>query len=392
MRLLILGGTRFLGQHLVTAALARDHEVTLFHRGHNPGIAHARVDTIYGDRRRTLAPLRGRRWDAVIDTSGYHPHAVRASAVALAEVVQHYTFVSTASVYTDYSLPRLDETAPVATLTSAQWHEAESIDTSGNVSAATYGRLYGPLKVLCEQAAEEVFPGRVLIVRPGLLVGPQDYTDRFTYWVTRVARGGEVLAPGRPHRGVQLIDTRDVATWIIAMVEHQHSGLYNVTSWPPTLTMEALLNTCRAVSGADARFTWVSEPFLHAAQVSYWTDMPLWIPEDTMPNMQGLMALNCEKATAAGLHCRPLHETVRDTLQWYVTQKQHEPLGAGIAADREQDLLRRWHDTARAPACVGTVHPERPHPTAVSAAAARPHTGQAQHRNSVTADHPAPWG
>lgn len=343
MQLLILGGTRFLGRHLVAAALARDHDVTLFHRGNNPGAAHSHVETIYGDRHSNLAQLHGRRWDAVIDTCGYHPHAVRAAAVALAEVVPHYTFISSASVYADYSLASLDEMAPVATLTSEQWHEARAIDTSGNVSAATYGKLYGPLKVFCEQAAEEVLPGRVLIVRPGLLVGPEDYSDRFTYWVARVARGGEVLAPGRPHRVVQLIDTRDVAAWIIAMVEHQHTGLYNVTSWPPTLTMETLLTTCHIVSGNDARFTWVSEPFLHAEEVAHWTDMPLWIPEDTMPHRQGLMAVNCQKAMAAGLRCRPLHETVRDTLQWYGAQKQHEPLTAGIAADREQDLLRRWH-------------------------------------------------
>jgi len=345
MQLLILGGTRFLGRHLVEAARARAHDITLFHRGTNPVAARSHVETLYGDRHRDLAKLHGRRWDAVIDTCGYHPHIVRASAEALADAVQQYTFISSASVYADYSVASLDETAPVGMLTSEQWHEADAIDTSGNVSAATYGKLYGPLKALCEQVVEDMLPGRVLTIRPGLLVGPYDYTDRFTYWVARVARGGEVLAPGRPHRVVQLIDTRDVATWIITMVEHQHTGLYNVTGWPHSLTMEAMLTACRAVSGSDAHFTWVSEPFLHAEQVAHWTAMPLWIPEDTMPHMQGMMAINCQNAMAAGLRCRPLHETIRDTWQWYASQRQHEPLNAGITEDYEQHLLHRWHAT-----------------------------------------------
>lgn len=193
--------------------------------------------------------------------------------------------------------------------------------------------------------SREVLPGRALTVRPGLLIGPYDYTDRFTYWVARVARGGEVLAPGRPHRVVQLIDARDVATWIITMVEHQHTGLYNVTGWPHTLTMEALLTACRTVRGSDAHLTWVSEPFLHVEQVAHWTAMPLRIPEDTMPHMQGVMAINCQKAMAAGLRCRPLHETIRDTLRWYGAERQPEPLNAGITADHEQHLLHRWHAT-----------------------------------------------
>ena len=185
-------------------------------------------------------------------------------------------------MYANYHVAGLDETAPVATLTNEQLQQANAIDTSGQVSAATYGKMYGALKVLCEQAMEDVLPGRVLSIRPGLIVGAYDYTDRFTYWVVRVARGGEVLAPGRPHRYVQFIDARDMADWIIHMVEWGHTGIYNASGWPATVTMENVLTTCRMVSASDACLTWVDEPFLLAEHVTPWTDLPLWIPEEAM--------------------------------------------------------------------------------------------------------------
>jgi 2'-hydroxyisoflavone reductase len=196
MKLLIIGGTRFLGCHLVTAAQARGHEVTLFNRGTHS----SDVETIRGDRHTDIARLRGRRWDAVIDTYGMLPNSVRSAAEVLADSVDRYIFISTQNVYANVGMPGVTENAPLATLTSEQLDEAYAIDRSGTPN---YGKLYGGLKALCEQAAEEVMPDRVLKIRPGLIVGPYDYTDRFTYWVARIARGGEVLAPGSPDRFVQ---------------------------------------------------------------------------------------------------------------------------------------------------------------------------------------------
>jgi len=345
MKLLILGGTRFLGYHLVTAALARQHDLTLFHRGQHAVAALPHVEMIYGDRHQDLAKLHGHQWDAVIDTSGYLPQSVRASAKALAEAMAQYTFISSLSVYADYRVSGLDETAPVATLTSEQLHQANAIDTSGPVSAETYGKMYGALKALCEQAAEDVLPGRVLRIRPGLIVGAYDYTDRFTYWAARVARGGEVLAPGRPQRYVQFIDVRDLADWIVRMVEQRHTGIYNATGLPQTMTLATMLEACRTVSASDASLTWVSESFLLAERVTPWTEMPLWLPEEAMPHMQGLMAIDCQKAQAAGLRCRALHETIRDILWWHAAQEQSRTLRAGLTADREQQLLQKWHAT-----------------------------------------------
>jgi len=345
MKLLILGGTRFLGYHLVTAALARQHDLTLFHRGKHAVAALPNVEMIYGDRHHDLAKLHGHQWDAVIDTCGYLPQSVRASVAALADAVAQYIFISSLSVYADCSVSGLDETAPVATLTSEQLHQAHAIDTSGPVSAETYGKMYGALKALCEQAAEDVLPGRVLSIRPGLIVGAYDYTDRFTYWAVRIARGGEVLAPGRPQRYVQFIDVQDLANWVVQMAERQHTGIYNATGLPETVTMATVLEACRAVSASGASFTWVSEPFLLAERVTPWTEMPLWIPEEAMPHMQGLMAVNCQKAQVAGLHCRALHETISDTWQWHAAQEQSRTLQAGLTADREQQLLQKWHAT-----------------------------------------------
>lgn len=336
MDLLILGGTRFLGRHLAAAARARGHRLTLFHRGTHAGATDPAVETIAGDRNRDLAKLQGRRWDAVIDSSGYHPQAVRRAAEALAGAVGQYAFISTVSVYADLSAsPGVDETAAVARLTGEQLREASAVDTSGQVSAATFGHLYGGLKVLCEAAAEEVFPERVLTVRPGLVVGAHDYTDRFTYWPVCVARGGEVLAPGDPQRYVQFIDARDLAEWIVDMIERRQSGVFNANGPPAAVTMEALLNACRDVSGSDAHFTWVSESFLLSERVTPWTEMPLWLPHN-----QGLMAVDVRKAVAAGLRHRPLHETVRGVLQWYREHERGRTLRTGLTPERERELLR----------------------------------------------------
>lgn len=342
MKLLILGGTRFLGRHLAAAAQARGHEVTLFNRGNYLIADLGAVEVIKGDRHTELHKLQGRHWDAVIDTSGHLPRAVRAAAEVLADGVERYVFISTQNAYKDVSVPDIDETYPRATLTSEQLDRANAIDTSGQPS---YAELYGGLKALCEQAAEDVMPGRVLIIRPGLIVGPHDYTDRFTYWPVRVARGGEVLAPGPPNRFIQFIDARDLAQWTISMIERKATGAYNAHGVPKTLTMEHLLKECKSVIGSDAHFTWISEEFLLQEHVTAWSELPLWLPEEAAPHLRGFMFISPVKAIAAGLNLRPLSETIRDTLTWYQTNHSNDELKAGLDRDKERALLYKWHES-----------------------------------------------
>ena len=329
MRLLILGGTVFLGRHLVDAALARGHAVTTFTRGQHSAELPPAVERLRGDRDGDLAALRGRRWDAAIDTSGFLPRVVGASAELLADTVGHYTFISSVSAYRDFSAPGMDERAPVATLEDPHVEEVT-------------GDTYGALKALCEQTAEAALAGRVLVVRPGLIVGPYDPTDRFTYWPHRVARGGEVLAPGRPDRPVQFIDARDLANWIIRMAEAGRVGTYNATGPAAPLAMGRLLEECRAASGGDATFTWVGDEFLLAQEVGVWMDLPLWIPESAADHA-GFLAVSCGRAIAAGLTFRPLRETVRDTLAWDAARPADHDWKAGLRPEREAELLAAWH-------------------------------------------------
>lgn len=325
MKILILGGTIFLGRHLVEAALARGHTVTLFNRGqHNPELFPA-VEKIRGDRTVDLTALQGRRWDAVIDTCGYVPRHVQATATALADQVDHYTFVSSISVYADFSQPGITEDSPVGVLADP------------TVEQVT-GETYGPLKALCEQAAETAMPGRVLNVRPGLIVGPHDASDRFTYWPARIARGGEVLAPGTPAHAVQIVDGRDLAQWQIHMVEQRAVGIYNATGPAELLTLETVLTTCQTVTGSAARFTWVSEEFLAEQKVGAFVELPLWVPESEA----GIEQINCSKAIQAGLTFRPLTTIIADTLAWQQTRPADHQWRAGLTEEREQALLAAW--------------------------------------------------
>jgi 2'-hydroxyisoflavone reductase len=323
MDLLILGGTRFLGRHLVEAALRDDHRVTLFNRGLSGPDLFPEVETITGDRDGDLSALQGRRWDAVIDTCGYVPRVVRASAGLLADAADHYTFVSSISVYPDDIGPGADEDAPVQELED---HTVEEVT----------GETYGGLKALCERAAEEKMPSRVLNVRPGLISGPHDPTDRFTYWPRRVAAGGEVLAPDRPERQVQFIDVRDLAGWMIKMSAEQQTGTYNATGPAYELRMGKLLEECEAVGG-EAQVIWVSEEFLEETGVEPFTEMPLWVPRE----YAGMLDVDCGRAIAAGLTFRPVSQTIRDVLEW--DSKRGEPdLGAGLKPERERELLSAW--------------------------------------------------
>jgi 2'-hydroxyisoflavone reductase len=328
MRILILGGTVFLGRHLVEAALARGHHVTLFNRGTRTGLWPGTVE-IRGDRDGGLGGLEDGRWDVAIDPSGFVPRLVGASARLLADRVEHYTFVSSVSVYDDFGASGIDERARVATMDD---EKSEDVSTH-----------YGALKALCERAAEEAMPGRVLHVRAGLIVGPFDATGRFRYWVTRVTAGGEVLAPGRPDREVQFIHARDLADWVVAMAEARKAGVYNVTGPASALTMGELLEACRATTERDTRFTWVDDAFLADHEVAAFTEMPLWVPADA----QGLLRIDVRRAFADGLRIRPLADTIADVARAGIpaaaTPGGELPKQAGLTADRERALLDAWH-------------------------------------------------
>ena len=351
MKILILGGTVFLGRHLIDAALERGHEVTIFNRGRREAEIPAGVEKLKGDRDGRLEALGGRRWDAVFDTSGYVPRIVRASAALLSEAVEHYTFVSSGSVYRDTSVPGVDESYPVGTLTDEKLREVEAIrPVDGQIVARQYGEWYGPLKALCEQAAEETMPGRVLSVRAGLIVGPFDYSDRFTYWPRRVREGGEVLAPGSPERQVQFIDARDLSEWIVRMAEARRAGTYNATGPDYNLTMGGLLEECRRATRTDARFVWVDEKFLLEAGLAPWMEVPLWMPEDDETNRY-FLSVSVARAIAAGLTFRPLAETIRDTLAWDAARPSDTERRAGLDRAREREVLDAW-ETQRAGSSV----------------------------------------
>lgn len=339
MKILILGGTVFLGRHMVETALAQGHEVTLFNRGeHNPDLF-PDAEKLRGNRDGDLGALRGRTWDAVIDTSGYLPRAVRQSAELLADAAAHYTFVSSLSVY-PHPVPRgADESTPVEQLDDP---------TTENI-----GQYYGGLKALCEQTVEQYFPGRALHIRAGLIVGPYDNIDRFPYWVDRTTRGGEILAPGHPERRIQLIDARDIAGWNLRMIEQGKGGTFNVTGPDTLLTMQMMLETCKRVTGSDARFTWVDEAFLQAHEVGAFMEMPFWIPDA----MNGMLEVSIQKALDAGLTFRPLEQTTRDVYEWNQTRApetqrwssayQSMTMKVGMTPEREADLLRRWKESKR---------------------------------------------
>ena len=323
MRLLVLGGTSFVGRHLVLAARAAGLDVTLFNRGQTNPDLFADLERITGDRAGDLSALRGRRWDAVLDVNGYLPRLVGAAVEALADTAGHYTFISTISVYGDVGSAGPSEDSPVATLKT---------DTE-DVNAETYG----PLKAQCEAFVRERMSDRALIVRPGLVVGPHDPTERFVRWIRRAADGGEVLAPGRPDRQVQFIDGRDLADWTIRSIVARATGTFNAVGPDPATTMGRLLETCVEVAGAGARLTWVDEEFLLAADVTPWSDLPLWLPEED----SGMEHADISRAVGAGLTFRPLDDTVRATLRWDSARADRGP--AGMSLEREREILTAWH-------------------------------------------------
>ena len=319
MRLLVLGGTKFLGRAAVEAALARGHEVTLFNRGETNPELFPEVEKLRGDRTdpggRRL--LKGREWDAVLDPSGYIPSVVRASAEGLADETAHYLFVSSISVYASLAEP-VDEESPVSEL--GELPDDKLTEDYSN---------YGPLKALCERAVADVFGERQASVRPGLIVGANDPTGRFTYWPHRVARGGRVLAPAPPETQVQFIDAKDLGAWLVDLSERRAGGVYNATH--AGRSFREVLETCSEVSGSDATFEWVPPDVLNEHEVGEWMELPLWISD---PDAVAMHEVDVSRAVAAGLTFRPLEETVRDTLEHATTVD-----GVGLTPEREAELL-----------------------------------------------------
>jgi 2'-hydroxyisoflavone reductase len=299
----------------------------MFNRGQTNPELYPDVERIVGDRRADVDGLRGRQWDAAIDTSAYLPGDVRRVMDAAGGSIGHYTFVSTISVYADASTPGRDETAEVGHIDDPDTEEVT-------------GESYGPLKALCEDAAEAAMPGRVATVRPGLIVGPNDPSDRFTYWVRRMADGGEVLAPDRPDMPVQVIDVRDLAEWIVRLAAAGTTGVFNATGPAKPHRFDAVLDACQAAAGSDASVTWVDEKWLAEQKVGYWIELPLWLPGGE--GYDGLSAVDVSRAEGAGLTFRPLVDTCEATLAWDRTRG-----GAGMEAqlsrDRESEVLVAWH-------------------------------------------------
>lgn len=358
MKILFLGGTGMLGPHAVRMLVERGHEVTLFNRGNRDELF-PELEFIEGNRipeiEPGLKPLEdaikaGRRWDAVVDTASVHTW-VENSAKLLKDAADHYTYISSVSVYADSSKAGLDETDTLATMPD---DEADSItDTRYNM------QYYGAVKARSEAAAEKHFPGKAMIHRPGLLVGPLDYTHRFTYWPVRVREGGRVLAPGRPEHPVQIIDVRDLAAFMVLSIERQTAGVFNVNG--PVgggMTIGKMLDTCKVVTKSDAEFVWADAEWLAENGVHAWAHMPVWIPP--VDGSAGFHTRSLDRATKAGLTTRPLEETVRDTLDWFDTE--HLPrwkkamvergtenpefsFGGqvpGITREREGELLEAW--------------------------------------------------
>ena len=329
MKLLVIGGTRFLGRHFVEAALARGHALTLFNRGRSAPGLFAGVETVTGDRDGGLAALlspSARTWDAVLDPSGYVPRVVRASAAALAGRAGLYAFVSSISVYATPIAPGADESAPLATLADP-------------ATEAITGETYGALKAACEREAVAAFGERALVVRPGLIVGPHDTTDRFPYWPRRLSRGGDVLAPGDGSQPVQVIDARDLAAWLLDMLERGAGGTFNATGPASPLTLAELLEGAARALGMPSRLVWVDEAFLLERGVQPWTEVPLWVP----PEEGGLDEVSIARALAAGLKLRPLEQTVRDTLAWDLARPDSAREGSpALKPEREAELLAEW--------------------------------------------------
>lgn len=351
LRILILGGTGFTGPHQVNYATARGHQVTVFNRGRRQADIPASVEHLTGDRNLPdgVAALKGsRKWDVAIDVPTTNPRWVRDAAGALAGRVDQYIFISTISTYANFEKAWMDETAELSKYTGDKDPFTLTPEEVGGPG------LYGALKVLSEQEAEKWFPGRTTIVRPGLIVGPGDPSNRFTYWPVRVARGGDVMAPGDGTDPVQIIDARDLAEWVIRLAEARTSGIFNATGPRSPLTMGEMIAGIRAATTGDldVKFTWVPASFLAEHKVNGWSDLPVWVPAEK--DNDGFSRVSIARALAKGLTFRPLADTSRATLDWHKTRPAADqliprattPVGAGLSPEREAAVLAAWRARA----------------------------------------------
>jgi 2'-hydroxyisoflavone reductase len=338
MKILVIGGSRFLGKAFIEEAQKIGHEITVFNRGNNNSVLRD-VEVLTGDRNGNLEQLKGRRWDAVLDTSGLVPHSVRNLTSLLKEQTEFYAFVSSISVYQDWIPKGIKEDYNVQLMPIEEADELTK-DVSGS-----FLEYYGQFKSLSELEAEKNMPGRVLNIRAGQLIGENDYTDRLPYWVDRIARGGKVLVPGNPESSsVQLIDVKDLSIWMLKMMDEKKAGTYNATGKP--ILLQELFHKCKVVTASDAEFVWAGEEFLLGNNVAPWTEMPLWLPEKTPLGAEheepwaGAFHINIDKALESGLTFRPLDDTLHEVLEWLNSQSTlGKTMKAGITAEREKVLL-----------------------------------------------------
>jgi 2'-hydroxyisoflavone reductase len=340
LRILVLGGTGFIGPHMVNHALARGHRLTLFNRGKRGRDLFPNIETLIGDRDGGLAVLKNREWDVVIDNSGYLPRLVRDAAELLANQVGHYIFISTTGVYPFDIGGRGQAVTPVKQ--SQGFNESSALQTVEYPESEDIPKYYGQLKVLCERAVAEVFPGRHTILRPTFIVGPGDESDRFTYWAHRISKGGEVLAPGDPRLPVQYIDARDLAAFVNHVAEHRTRGIFNVAGPEARLSLAEFLYGLRALTTAAVRFTWVESAFLRQHNINEWDHLPLRIP---VPDPAGPPVVTNALAVENGLRFRSLAVTALDTLEWFASlpPQRQAKLRIGLSSNREAELLAAWH-------------------------------------------------
>ena len=352
LKMLILGGTGFLGPHTVRYAVARGHTMTLFNRGRSQPDLFPDLEKLRGDREENdLEALKGREFDVIIDTSAYVPWHVEATAKMFADSAKQYVIFSSVSAYADHGQVA-DVDSPLAECTDEFAAECKTI----RESLANYGAM----KARCEKTAEAAMPGRVTVIRPGLIVGPGDYSDRFVYWAVRAADGGEVLAPGDGKDPVQWVDARDLAKWTLHCIEKNITGVFNGICPGGMFTMAEMVHGMKAAVWTDAQFTWVGEDFLEANEVQAWGHLPVWMPRSE-PEVAAFHLVDTDKSVEAGLTFRPLAETARDTVTWHREKRPADyewgARGTGIPRSRETELLKKWHERQKEQKPAGAKEP-----------------------------------
>lgn len=333
LKILVLGGTGFIGPHMVREALRRGHAVTLFNRGKSNNELFPDLELLVGDRDNGLDALKGGKWDAVIDNSGYVPRHVRDSARLLSPAVSHYLFISSISAYASFAEPNKEE-SPLARMPDESLEEVT-------------GETYGPMKALCERRARtEIGGDRLTVLRPTYICGPGDHTDRFSYWPVRTMQGGEMLWPGTPGDKIQIIDVRDLAEFVIDCLERHITGTYNTVTPAGSYSMGMLLEDSMAVTAAEVTPTWVSAAFIDRQKLGEDRSIPIWAPP--AGEYKSVAFVDGERAAAKGLRNRPVRETARDLIDWWKTLPAERTgnIRAGLGAERETEILALWHEQA----------------------------------------------